>query len=93
MALAEPLPTVTLMQPTLVAHPVHRDGWIYEEKYDGWRMVAYKARDQVRLVSHPGRDHTRHFPDLVASGPPVRHADLGRRGLPLRPAANLTVRP
>jgi hypothetical protein len=22
--------------------PFHREGWIYEEKYDGWRMVAYK---------------------------------------------------
>jgi hypothetical protein len=28
------------MQPTLVAKPFHRAGWIYEEKYDGWRMVA-----------------------------------------------------
>ncbi len=30
------------MHPTLVATPFHRDGWVYEEKYDGWRMVAYK---------------------------------------------------
>jgi bifunctional non-homologous end joining protein LigD len=55
------------MQPTLVAQPVHRDGWVYEEKYDGWRMVAYKQGDQVRLVSRPGRDHTRRFPALVAA--------------------------
>ncbi len=34
------------MQPTLVSRPFHRDGWVYEEKYDGWRMVAYKAGDQ-----------------------------------------------
>ncbi len=61
------LPTITLMQPTLVPQPVHRGGWICEEKYDGWRMVAYKAGDQVRLVSRPGRDHTRRFPDLVAA--------------------------
>ena len=25
----------------LVRPPFHRDGWIYEEKYDGWRIVAY----------------------------------------------------
>ena len=23
-----------------VGRPFHRDGWIYEEKYDGWRMAA-----------------------------------------------------
>jgi hypothetical protein len=28
------------MQPTLVRKPFHRPGWIYEEKYDGWRMLA-----------------------------------------------------
>ncbi len=36
------LPTVTPMQPTLVSKPFHRPGWVYEEKYDGWRMVALK---------------------------------------------------
>jgi bifunctional non-homologous end joining protein LigD len=54
------LPTVALIQPTLVAKPFHREGWVYEEKYDGWRMVAYKREDQVQLISRPGRDHT-HF--------------------------------
>jgi ATP-dependent DNA ligase len=40
------LPTVTLMQPTLIAKPFHRAGWIWEEKYDGWRMLAYKHEGQ-----------------------------------------------
>src|SRR5262245_40823959 len=30
------------MAPTLVREPFHRDGWVYEEKVDGWRMLAYK---------------------------------------------------
>ena len=30
------------MAPTLVREPFHRPGWIYEEKVDGWRIVAYK---------------------------------------------------
>jgi hypothetical protein len=55
------------MQPTLVAKPFHRAGWTYEEKYDGWRMAAYKREDQVQLISRPGRDHTRRFPALVAA--------------------------
>jgi bifunctional non-homologous end joining protein LigD len=61
------LPTVNLMQPTLVSKPFHGEGWIFEEKYDGWRVVAYKDRDQVRLVSRNGRDLTQRFPELVAA--------------------------
>jgi hypothetical protein len=30
--------------PTLVSKPFHGDGWVYEEKVDGYRMVAYKDR-------------------------------------------------
>jgi len=64
---APSLPTVDLMQPTEIAQPFHRAGWVYEEKYDGWRMVAYKRGEQVQLISRPGRDHTRRFPALVAA--------------------------
>src|SRR5262245_45874388 len=57
----------TLMAPTQVREPFHRPGWIYEEKVDGWRMLAYKDRERVRLVSRNGRDHTRRFADLAAA--------------------------
>ncbi len=53
------LPTVSPMHPTLVREPFHRHGWIFEEKVDGWRIIAYKDRDRVRLVSRNGVDHTR----------------------------------
>src|SRR5215471_12436218 len=55
------------MHPTLVRSPFHRDGWVYEEKIDGWRMLAYKDGERVRLVSRNGRDHTRRFADLAAA--------------------------
>src|SRR5262245_8091411 len=55
------------MAPTLVREPFHRDGWVYEENVDGWRILAYKDRDRVRLVSRNGRDHTRRFADLAAA--------------------------
>lgn len=35
------LPRIAPAIPTLVA-PFHRPGWVYEEKIDGWRIVAYK---------------------------------------------------
>jgi bifunctional non-homologous end joining protein LigD len=54
-----------LMHPTLVARPFHRAGWVYEEKVDGWRMVAIKTEGTVRLVSRKGHDLTTRFPELV----------------------------
>ncbi len=53
------------MHPTLVARPFHRAGWVYEEKVDGWRIVAIKTTGTVRLVSLNGRDLTGRFPELV----------------------------
>jgi hypothetical protein len=51
------------MAPTL-AKPFHRPGWVYEEKYDGWRMVAYKDGARVRLISRNNVDHTERFREL-----------------------------
>jgi hypothetical protein len=44
------LPSVAVMQPTLVAE---REGWVYEEKHDGWRMVAYKHGLEVPAGQPP----------------------------------------
>src|SRR5262245_11956329 len=55
------------MAPTLVREPFHRAGWVYEEKVDGWRTLAYKDGARVRLVNLNGRCHTRRFPDLAAA--------------------------
>jgi hypothetical protein len=51
------LPQYTPMIPTLVRSPFHRDGWVYEEKVDGWRILAYKDGGRVRLVSREGVTH------------------------------------
>jgi bifunctional non-homologous end joining protein LigD len=55
------------MIPTQVPDPFHRDGWVYEEKVDGWRMLAYKERDRVHLVSRTGVDHTKRFHAVAAA--------------------------
>jgi bifunctional non-homologous end joining protein LigD len=55
------------MIPTQVAEPFHHEGWVYEEKVDGWRMLAYKERDRVHLVSRTGVDHTKRFREVAAT--------------------------
>ena len=39
--------------------------WVYEEKYDGIRAVAYRDGDRVRLLSRTGQDLTAAFPGVV----------------------------
>ena len=53
------------MHPTLLPRPFHHAGWVYEEKIDGFRMVAVKANGAVQLISRQGRDHTTRFPELI----------------------------
>jgi len=53
------------MHPTLIASPFHREGWVYEEKYDGWRILACKADGRIQLLSRNGRDHARRFGELA----------------------------
>jgi len=55
------------MHPTPVARPFHREGWINEEKYDGWRLVGYTSDGRAWLLSRNHRDHTRRFPALAAA--------------------------
>jgi bifunctional non-homologous end joining protein LigD len=55
------------MAPTQIREPFHRDGWVYEEKVDGWRMLAYKDGERVRLVSRNGRDHTWRFAGIATA--------------------------
>ncbi len=53
------------MLATLVAEPFHRPGWVYEEKYDGYRILAYKEGSRVTLLSRNAKDRTASFREIA----------------------------
>lgn len=55
------------MLATLVAAPFNKPGWVYEEKYDGDRILAYKEGTRVRLLSRSGKDWSDRFPGIAAA--------------------------
>jgi len=55
------------MLATLVDAPVERPGWVYEEKYDGIRILAAKDGPRVRLITRNLIDRTADFPEIAAA--------------------------
>jgi len=53
------------MLATLVDAPFHAPGWVYEEKYDGYRILAYKEGARVTLLSRNAKDKTDAFADVA----------------------------
>src|SRR3984957_20908598 len=55
------------MLATLVRDPFHKPGWVYEEKYDGYRILAYKEGSRVTLLSRNQLDRTSTFAVVAAA--------------------------
>lgn len=55
------------MLATLVSEPFDQPGWVFEEKYDGYRIVAYKEGSSVTLVSRNDKDKTQAFSHIAAA--------------------------
>jgi len=53
------------MLATLTDVPFRRPGWVNEEKYDGYRALAYKTGKSVRLYSRNAIDRTADFPAIA----------------------------
>jgi bifunctional non-homologous end joining protein LigD len=45
--------------------PPSGKGWLHEIKHDGFRVIARKNGNRVKLYSRPGNDLTRHFPRIT----------------------------
>jgi bifunctional non-homologous end joining protein LigD len=53
--------------PTKAPQPPTGEAWLHEIKHDGFRVIARKDGDRVRLYSRPGNDLTYRFPLIVES--------------------------
>ena len=51
--------------PTKALQPPSGDAWLHEIKHDGFRVIARKDGDRVRLYSRLGNDLTYRFPLIV----------------------------
>ncbi len=58
---------ISPMLATLVDKPFHLPGWIYEEKYDGVRILAYKEGPRISLVTRNGIVRTDRYPEVAAA--------------------------
>jgi bifunctional non-homologous end joining protein LigD len=58
---------VSPMLATLVDAPFARPNWVFEEKYDGVRMLAYKEGTRVFLISRNAIDRTARYPEIAAA--------------------------
>ncbi len=55
------------MLATLVTQPFEKPGWVYEEKYDGFRILAYKEGAKVSLLSRNGNERSQTYPNVAAA--------------------------
>jgi len=64
------------MLATLVKEPFDKAGWVYEEKYDGYRILAYKEGEKVTLFSRNAKDRTDHFASIARAVIALAHETL-----------------
>ena len=53
--------------PSPAKHPPAGSGWIHEIKHDGFRIIAEREVDRVRLMTRNGHDFSGRFPLIVAT--------------------------
>ncbi len=56
---------VALMHAESTAAAFSRDGWVFELKYDGYRLLGERRGREARLLSRNGNDLTRTFPEVA----------------------------
>jgi bifunctional non-homologous end joining protein LigD len=55
-------------QPALAARPLAGPGWLHEIKFDGYRVIARKDGERVRLWARTTSDYSSAFTRIARSG-------------------------
>ncbi|HSF06127.1 MAG TPA: DNA ligase D [Methylomirabilota bacterium] len=56
-----------VMLATLVDRPFSRPGWLFEPKYDGVRVLAFREGTRVELYMRSGQEVTGRYPELLVA--------------------------
>lgn len=59
-----------------VSEPFSRKGWLFEVKYDGYRLTCIKDDSSVRLISRNNNDLTASFPEIAEAVARLPHEHL-----------------
>ncbi|MDD4316024.1 MAG: DNA ligase D [Clostridia bacterium] len=62
-----PVDSVQVQLARLVSAPPEGADWIYEPKYDGYRIVAFVEANTARLMTRNGKDFSGRFKDIAQS--------------------------
>ena len=54
------------MLATSASKPFSDPRWIFEPKYDGYRILVYCEKQKARLLTRNGIDLAGYFPEIVA---------------------------
>src|SRR5215218_2159765 len=63
--MAKTVENLAPMEALLAAELPEGGGWQYEPKWDGFRCLARRDRDEVTLTSKSGKPLARYFPEVV----------------------------
>jgi bifunctional non-homologous end joining protein LigD len=61
------------MLATLVDEPFSREGWLFEVKWDGYRAVGSKKKDNIELYSRNALDFTKKYPPVAEAMRAFKH--------------------
>ena len=62
-----PFENVSVQLAKLVKNVPEGEDWLYEMKYDGYRIIAFVEGSNVRLITRNGNDFTKRFYDIALS--------------------------
>ena len=70
----EPIPTaIKPMLAKLTKEAFNNEDWIYEVKWDGYRVLAHLNKGSIKLLSRGGLNYTKNYPTIVEAFAKLKH--------------------